>query len=127
MYFACSTIIFSLDCGVYLREAFIWKLDAAKNCINYGINISRIKRTECFKRLNRRLIAGGAYSSKIVIYFGILTTDTVRRSENFIKGGNLCNCASYTSFKISVMRPEAMKNNRANRTEKMSSLKEKKS
>ena len=106
--------------------AFIWKLDAAKNCINYGINISRIKRTECFKRLNRRLIAGGAYSSKIVIHFGILTTDTVRRSENFIKGGNLCNCASYTSFKISVMRPEAMKNNRANRTEKMSSLKEKK-
>ena len=106
--------------------AFIWKLDAAKNCINYGINISRIKRTECFKRLNRRLIAGGAYSSKIVIHFGILTTDTVRMSENFIKGGNLCNFASYTSFKISVMRPEAMKNNRANRAEKMSSLKEKK-
>ena len=65
--------------------AFIWKLDAAKNCINYGINISRIKRTECFKRLNRRLIAGSAYSSKNVIYFGILTTDTVRRSENFVK------------------------------------------
>ena len=61
-----------------------------------------------------------------MIYFGILTTDTVRRSENFLKGGNLFNCASYTSFKISVMRPEAMKNNRANRAEKMSSLKEKK-
>ena len=68
----------------------MWKLDAAKNCINYGTNISRIKSTECFKRLNRRLIAGGAYSSKNVTYFGILTTDTVRRSENFIKGGKLC-------------------------------------
>ena len=98
----------------------------AKNCINYGINISRIKSTECFKRLNRRLIAGSAYSSKNVIYFEILTTDTVRRSENFFKGGNLCHCASYTSFKISVMRPEAMKNNRANRAEKMSSFTEKK-
>ena len=105
--------------------AFILKLDAAKNCINYGINISRIKRTQCFKRLNRRLIVGGAYSSKNVIYFGILTTDTRRRSANFLKGG-MCNRASYTSFKISVMRPEAMKNNRANRAEKMSSLKEKK-
>ena len=104
----------------------MWKLDAAKNCINYGINISRIKSTECFKRLNRRLIAGGAYSSKNVTYFGILTTDTVRRSENFFQKGFLFHCASYTSFKNSVMRPEAMKNNRANRAEKMSSLKEKK-
>ena len=60
------------------------------------------------------------------MYFGILTTDTVRRSENFFKGGNLWHCASYTFFKISAMRPEAMKNNRANRAEKMSSLKEKK-
>ena len=38
----------------------------------------------------------------------------------------MCNRASCTSFKISVMRPEAMKNNRANRAEKMSSLKEEK-
>ena len=69
---------------------------------------------------------GGAYSSKNVIYFGILTTDTVRRSENFFKKGILFHCASYTSFKNSVMRPEAMKNNTANRAEKMSSFKEKK-
>ena len=66
-------------------------------------------------------------SSKNVIYFGILTTDTVRRSENFFKKEILFHCASYTSIKVSVMRPEAMKNNRANRAEKMSSLKEKKS
>ena len=72
------------------------------------------------------LTVGVAHSSKNVIYFEILTTDTVRRSENFFQKGFLFHCASYTSFKNSVMRPEAMKNNRANRAEKMNSLKEKK-
>ena len=61
-----------------------------------------------------------------MIYFGILTTDTIRRSDNFFQKGILFHCSSYTSFKNSVMRPEAMKNNRANRAEKMSSFTEKK-
>ena len=61
-----------------------------------------------------------------MIYFGIPTTDTIRRSENFFQKGILFHCLSYTSFKNSVMRPDAMKNNRANRAEKMSSFKEKK-
>ena len=32
--------------GTYLRAVFIRKLDAIKNCYNYGINIFRIKQTE---------------------------------------------------------------------------------
>ena len=57
--------------------------------------------------------------------FGILTTDTVRISENFLKKGFLCHCSSYTSFKKSAMRAEVSKTNRANRTEILSSLKKK--
>ena len=30
----------------YLRAAFIWKLDAIKNCCNYSIIIFHIKQTE---------------------------------------------------------------------------------
>ena len=37
---------FTPQCGAYLRAAFIWKLDATKNCINYGDITFRIKRTE---------------------------------------------------------------------------------
>ena len=59
------------------------------------------------------------------MYFGILTTDTVKMLVSFLRRENLFNPASYQSFKMSAMRPEAIKNSRANRTETMSSLKEK--
>lgn len=81
------------------------------------------------KRLLLKLVDGGErfkfYGGERLeqANFGILTTDTVRISENFLKKGFLCHCSSYTSFKKSAMRAEASKTNRANRTEIMSSLK----
>ena len=45
-FFHASSSVRLFEGGAYLREAFIWKSEATKNCINISIFTLRIKLTE---------------------------------------------------------------------------------